>query len=348
MSKSVKSYGLLIIVILLFPFAVRGQSLPVVRPLCVFCGVDLCAGEQHKEKCPFLDPEKYAEAEANNNGKKKGASLKSVNAVHNISGNLEVQKLDNIVSGYLKYLYARLVNKRYTPGTKLINEEECHDDGFVVVCGYDGYYSIWNENAGHYQFADPKGSILTQMILYNARAVCVQFWLHKKWGLFDLCHKGKTASPFTAKVLTENFEYDDVRCVAKDAPIAVGKFKNRKCNWGLFTRSPGTDTWSHTVENTWTDIKILPLGKRSFAIARDEDNVALYDEYGRLVTNNMYARILPFVRIDDMPYFLVESDGKFGIMACNGTLAVDCIYGDMKIDADGIKGLLGDEWVPVK
>ena len=338
-----------ILLTLILASSVVSALYPAGEPRCAFCGVDLCAAEQHQDACPFLEkPAQQKPAQQTMNGKsteKLGGGLHKKNSIVKQHANLEIDKIEDIITSYCDNLLSRLEHKRYTLGATLYDEPECHDDGFVVVCGADGYYSIWNDNAKHWQFSEPQGSTLIKMILYNARAACVQRWLQGKWCIVDLAPQGKYQSAYKNDIIV-NYEYDNVKCVAKGSPIAVGKYHKRDMRWGLVTRVEGSDRWAHTVDDTWSDMDILPIGDKSFAIAHSEGYVTLFNTYGKRITNQGFARIIPLAQVDGKIYFVVDDNGKLGMMAEDGTMTAECRYEDFKIDTEGIKVLSNNSWIP--
>ena len=160
-------------------------------------------------------------------------------------------------------------------------------DGYSVIRGEDGYYSVYNDNAHQWQIAEPKGSTLIHIVLYDARAVCVQRWLGHKWCIVDMkAYPNKRGYYQNAEVVS--YEYDEVKCIARNAPIAVGKDKGKKTFWGLVTRNPETGEWSHSVGDVWSSMDLYRHEDIYYARALSEGYAALYALDGSIIAEGPY------------------------------------------------------------
>ena len=330
---------IILICLILFSVSCFAQVPPVSRPVCAFCEAEITLGEPHKPGCPnYVAPPKPESTSSSSSA----ASALSISSQKQLTAEMATLA----VGAYIGMLSDMISAKQRfnASADKLYGVPGCEDDGYVVARGKDGYYSIWNSNGNFWAILDPDTSTLTDIILYNARATCIQRWLGHKWCVTDLSPNGKYKKG--AKDIVGH-KYDAVKCVAKDAPIAVGKNKKNEWKWGLVTRDPATEKWEHTVEDKWDDIDILPVGNKSFALAKSNGQTTLFSSEGKQLTRDSYSQIVPFAEIDSILYFLTENDKKWGIMTETGDVAVDCIYDEIKIDSAGIIGSKGNESVVI-
>lgn len=328
---------IIFICLILFSASCFAQVPPVSRPVCAFCEAEITLGEPHKPGCPnYVGP-----ADSNTSSSSGGGSAATAPAIS--QSQLTAAAATVAVGAYISMLSEMLSSKERfnAAASKLYGVPGCEDDGYVVARGTDGYYSIWNGNGNFWATIDPDTSTYTDIILFNSRAACLQRWLGHKWSVLDLAPNGKykKGPEYVVK------KYDAVKCVAKDAPIAVGKGKNNNLKWGLVTRDPATEKWSHTVDDKWDDMDILPVGKKSFALGKSKGQTTLFSSEGKQLTKDSYSQITPFAEIDGKLYFLTENNQKWGLMTEDGQVAEECIYDEIKIDSEGIVGTRNNESV---
>ena len=321
---------ILIVCILVSAQYAFSQIPPASRPVCAWCEAEIY--EPHKPGCPcyVANTDKNATPQTPQTNKHQQTSA----------------LMSDAVNLYLGILQEHFANKRLMNSTaeKFYGVEGCEDNGYVVTRGRDGYYTVWNNNAQKWQLMDPSGSTFINIILYNSRAVCVQRWLKKKWSIVDFCPNGRTDGGVVKNKIVVDFDYDSIKCVAKGAPIAVGKQKKSKWQWGLVTCDTSSGVWQHNVDDTWDGIDILPLSNNSFAIARKDNLLTLFSSDGKRITEKFYSQILPFALICKMMYFLVKETDKWGLINENGEVAVPCSYDEIKIDDNSISAQKDGKW----
>ncbi len=322
-----------LIICVLISFEAFGQIPPASRPVCAFCEADIYTHEPHKPGCP-----NYIGQQSGNNQKQS------------TSGNDYQQTADlmnGLVNMYIEILQEHFESKRLfnSKAEKLYGVEGCEDQGFVVAHGIDNYYTVWNDNTKKWQLVDPSTSTLTNIILYNAGAVCINRWLKNKWSIIDMCPGGNIHSTMFKNREIVGYDYDSCKCVAKDAPIAVGKNKKGKWLWGLVCRDPNTDSWNHTVKDVWDGFDIIPLDSRNFALGHKNNLLTLFSADGTQVTEEFYSKILPFAIMDQILFFMVQRDNKWGLIDETGKTVTPCIYNEIKIDNKTISALKDDNWI---
>lgn len=195
--------------------------------------------------------------------------------------------------------------------TLLWGQRGCEAQGYVVALGPDGYFSIWNDNGKNWQVATPAGSILIKIILYDPRAACIQRWTGSNWCIIDMQGNPKKRGMHQNTEVVGYF-YDDVKCVSHRAPIAVGKGRDAdKRKWGLVTRDPKTGVWSHSVDDTWDDIKIKLSGPDDifYAQAHKPGYSALYALDGSVIAEGSYDEL----RIEDHQ-IICKQNGQWTVL----------------------------------
>lgn len=259
--------------------------------------------------------------------------------------------MSSVLSTYLSNLSNRSAKnaEMNAAAQKMIGVPGCEDEGYVVSVGTDGYYSIWDDNSKQWAFEEPFASTMTNTILYNHRAVCVQRWLGHKWGIFDL-KKGKTGSANLAKKAIEFYKFDTVKCVAKDAPIAVGIQKGKNYRWGLVTKGDNVETWSRTVDTEWDDFNIIPTAITNFAIGHKDGKCALFAQNGTMLIKPLYDSFAPVFSDGTHTYFFVCLNALWGLVNELGEIFVPCEYDDIQYTAEGVAVKKDGEWylVPSK
>lgn len=311
---------------------------PASKGVCAACGTS--NPYAHNPGCPY-----GAKSSASGiTTPSSSSSTSTAAAVSSLTGSL----MTSVLSSYLSSLpgkYERNMQMN-AAAQKLYGVPGGEADGFVVAVGTDGYYSIWDDNSKKWAFEEPYASTLTGMIMYNSRAVCVQRWLGHKWGVFDM-KKGKIGSVNVVKKAVEFFKYDSVKCVAKDAPIAVGKKNGKKYRWGLITKGDNVDTWSLTVKNDWDNFDILPTILTNFAIGHKDGKCALFAQNGNMVTQPLYDAITPVFADGTHTYFFVCMNALWGLMNELGEMLVPCENEDIKYTEEGVVVRKGGEWIVV-
>ena len=169
----------------------------------------------------------------------------------------------------------------------LYGEEGRDADGYVVARGIDGYYSVWNYQQNNWQIMEPSCSTILEIILYDARACVVHRWLKSKWCIVDLEGYPDKKKYAKNKVLLK-YKYDAMKCVARNAPIAVGKKKGKKMIWGLMTRDPESGAWSHSVEDNWEQMDLYRFEDIFYARALKQGYATLYALDGSVIAEGPY------------------------------------------------------------
>jgi len=171
--------------------------------------------------------------------------------------------------------------------TLLYGEAGCEADGYVVARGMDGYYSVWNSKDNWWQIMEPSSSTILQIILYDARACVVHRWLRGKWCIVDLEGNPEKKKYARNKEIL-GYKYDEMKCVARNAPIAVGKGKGKKMRWGLVTRDPQSGAWSLTVAEQWEKMDLFRYEDIMFARALRTGYATLYALDGSIIAEGPY------------------------------------------------------------
>lgn len=310
---------------------------PASKAVCAYCKSQ--NPYVHNAGCPYASK---SVAPGVASSKTTSTSGSAVAAVSSLTGSL----MTSVLSSYLSSLpgkYERQMQMN-AAAQKLYGVPGGEADGFVVAVGTDGYYSIWDDNSRRWVFEEPYASTITDMILYNAHAACIQRWLGHKWGVFDVTH-GSAAKSYRKAI--EVFKYDSVKCVARNAPIAVGLKKGKKYRWGLITKHDVLDSWSHTVKNEWDNFDILPTVLTNFAIGHKDDKCALFAQNGSMVVQPLYDAITPVFADGTHTYFFVCMNALWGLMNELGELLVPCEYEDIKYTEEGVAVRKNGEWTIV-
>ena len=169
----------------------------------------------------------------------------------------------------------------------LYGQEGCEADGYVVAQGIDGYFSVWNSKERWWQIMEPSSSTIIGIVLYDARACVVHRWLRGNWCIVDLeGHPGKKQYAKNEYIL--KYKYNEMKCVARNAPIAVGKGKGKKMRWGLVTRDPESGAWSHSVEEIWESMDIYRFADIFYARALRQGYACLYALDGSIIAEGPY------------------------------------------------------------
>ncbi|MBP5344796.1 MAG: WG repeat-containing protein [Bacteroidales bacterium] len=310
---------------------------PASKCVCAYCKSS--TPYIHHAGCPYANKTTTL---ATSSSKSTSPSTSSV--VSSLTGSL----MTSVLSSYLSGLSDRQARNAQmnAAAEKLFGVPGGEADGFVVAVGTDGYYSIWDDNSKRWAFEEPYASSLTGMILYNSRAVCIQRWMGHKWGVFDM-KKGKVGSTNLVKKAVEFYKYDSIKCVAKDAPIAVGLKKGKKYRWGLITKGDNVDTWSHTVEDKWDNFDILPMALTNFAIGHKEGKCALFAQSGKMLTQPLYDAITPAFADDAHTYFFVTLNALWGLINDLGEVLIPCEYENIKYSEEGVSVQKDGKWIAV-
>lgn len=313
---------------------------PASKGVCAACGTS--NPYSHNPGCPYGS--KSSAPGITTPSSSSSTSTSTAAVVSSLTSSLATTML----SSYLTSLPDRFARNAQmnAAAQKLYGVPGGEADGFVVAVGTDGNYSIWDDNSKKWAFEEPYASTLTGMIMYNSRAVCVQRWLGHKWGVFDM-KKGKIGSVNLLKKAVEFYKYDSVKCVAKDAPIAVGKKSGKKYRWGLITKGDNVDTWSLTVKNDWDNFDILPTVLTNFAIGHKDGKRALFAQNGNMVTQPLYDAITPVFADGTHTYFFVSMNALWGLMNELGELLIPCENEDIKYTEEGVVVKKNGEWIVV-
>lgn len=169
----------------------------------------------------------------------------------------------------------------------LYGQEGCEADGYVVAQGIDGYFSVWDGNAKCWQIMEPSSSTILQIILFDARACVIHRWLRGKWCIVDMLGHPEKKHYYRNQVVVD-YKYDDMKCVARNAPIAVGKGKGKKMRWGLVTRNPESGAWNHSVEDNWESMDIYRFEDIFYARALRKGYATLYALDGSIIAEGAY------------------------------------------------------------
>ncbi|NJM24934.1 MAG: WG repeat-containing protein, partial [Bacteroidia bacterium] len=129
------------------------------------------------------------------------------------------------------------------------------------------------------------------------------------------------------------FAYDGLKISGMRA-IAIQKMTNRFA-YGLI------DLDNRVLipvihKNMW------PLGSLRFAVENNDGKIALYTEDGRQVVPFTIDRIEPFQK----NFAVIHQNGNLGLIDREGKVAVEPVYRELTISADGkVEGRKGDEWI---
>lgn len=174
--------------------------------------------------------------------------------------------------------------------TLLYGEEGREADGYVVARGIDGYYSVWSTTNEWWQIMEPSSSTILNIILYDARACVIHRWLQSKWCIVDL-EAFPDKKQYNKNKAILGYKYDDMKCVGRNAPIAVGKKKGKKMLWGLVTRNPESGEWRMTVseKENWARMDIFKCGEEMmYARALRQGYATLYALDGSIIAEGAY------------------------------------------------------------
>lgn len=291
-------------------------------PVCAYCGVKL-NGTPHKSTCP------YATKSVSTTTKTSGTSIPSGYSGTSVSTNTYLISTATSLLGDL--LTTALSANRQRQITSEISKQEGNGDGgFYVTKNSDGYYSIWDDNQQKW-IMTPEASIMTRMYIYDCHAACIQRWTGKKWGIADLTRDKPWAGKFFLW-----FQFDDVKCVDKEAPIGVAKGKKNP-KWGLVTKNKVTGNWSMTQKPQFSSIQIVCVDGRYFAICEKDGLCALIDLYGNVLIDFLYKTISPAYADGGVIYFAVEGNDGWGLVDEFGKELMPCIYESITIGENGLQ-----------
>lgn len=309
---------------------------PASKGVCATCGTS--NPYAHNPGCPYG-------AKSSASGITTPSSSSSTSTAAAVSS-LTSSLATTMLSSYLTNLPGKFerIAQMNAAAQKMYGVPGGEADGYVVAIGTDGYYSVWSDKSKRWVFNDPASSTMTDIIMYDPHAVCIQRWLGHKWGVFDVTIGGTNKNYRNA---IEVFKYDSVKCVAKDAPIAVGQKKGKKYRWGLITKGDNVNTWSHTVKNEWDNFDILPTILTNFAIGHKDGKCALFAQNGNMVTQPLYDAITPVFADGTHTYFFVCMNALWGLMNELGEMLVPCENEDIKYTEEGVVVRKGGEWIVV-
>ncbi|MBP5135465.1 MAG: WG repeat-containing protein [Paludibacteraceae bacterium] len=290
------------------------------NPACAYCGAK--GGAPHKSTCPYAPKAGSSSAGGTSAGAKTSNPSVSANS-YMIS--TATSLLGNVLSSALSYNSHRQITAQ--PSTKPGNG----DNGFYVMKGSDGYISIWDDNSQRWVI-DPQSSTFPDIIIYDSRAACLLRWAGKKWGIMDLERNGSWLKKFV-----QFFTYDDVICIAKDAPIGVGLKKKKQMIWGLFTKNKTLGTWSLTQTPQYTSISMLYADNRYFALCGKDGLYTLIDLYGKVIIPLLYKNISPAYVSEGILYFTIEGEDGWGLVNEFGDTILPCIYQSIFLGENGIE-----------
>jgi len=307
---------------------------PASKCVCAYC-----KGQNgHKSSCIY-SPKTSSSHSSTTSSSASTFSNSTKSTISSLTSSL----MSSMLSSYLSSLpgkYERQMQMN-AAAQKMYGVSGGEADGYVVAVGTDGYYSIWSDNSRKWVFEEPYASTITDMILYNPHATCIQRWLGHKWGVFDVTYGSATKSYRKA---IEVFKYDSVKCVAKNAPIAVGLKKGKTYRWGLITKHNILDSWSHTVKNEWDNFDILPMAVANYAIGHKDGKCALFAQDGTILIPLLYDMFLPAFFDGTNTFFFVCINALWGMVDEKGTVYVPCEYDDIKYVEEGVLVKKNDEW----
>lgn len=293
------------------------------NPVCAYCGVPL-NGTPHKSTCPYATTSAATSTGSYNTRTTSGYSGSTVSTNQYL-----ISTATSLLGGMLS---AALSSNRQRQITSEISKQAGNGDGgFYVTKNSDGYYSIWDDEEQKWVIT-PEASIMTRMYLYDCHAACIQRWTGKKWGIADLTRRNKAwASKFTYW-----FQFDDVNCVDKNAPIGVAKGKKNP-KWGLVTRNKNNDSWTMTYKPEFSSLSIIQADGRFFAVCGKDGLCTLIDLFGNVLIPLLYKAISPAYVEDGTIYFTVQSSDGWGIIDEHGKEILPCIYESITIGEDGLE-----------
>lgn len=307
---------------------------PASKCVCAYC-----KGQNgHKSSCIYA-PKTSSSYSSTTSSSASTSSNSTKSTISSLTSSL----MTSMLSSYLTSLPGKFerIAQMNAAAQKMYGVSGGEADGYVVAIGTDGYYSVWSDKSRKWVFNDPASSTLTDIIMYNAHATCIQRWLGHKWGVFDVT-VGNTSKNYRNAI--EVFKYDSVKCVAKDAPIAVGKKKGKNYIWGLITKENNSDSWSHTVENKWDNFDILPTVLANFAVGRKDGKLALFAQDGTILVPLLYESFLPAFSDETRTFFFVSINSLWGLIDQQGTVYVPCEYDDIKYVEEGVLVKKNEEW----
>lgn len=210
----------------------------------------------------------------------------------------KVENMTNQVMGGIGNVVGA-IQQRYAANaaaTLLYGEAGREADGYVVARGIDGYYSVWSTENNWWQIMEPSSSTILNIILYDARACVIHRWLQSKWCIVDL-EAFPEKKQYNKNKAILGYKYDEMKCVARNAPIAVGKKKGKKMIWGLVTRNPETGAWSMTVseKEKWEKMDIFKCGEEMmYARALRQGYATLFALDGSIIAEGPYEDLNVF------------------------------------------------------